>query len=41
MNGSVVNNPDQKMNADLALHERFLLLRRGKNQFSMGCIKQS
>ena len=38
LNGSVVREADQTINADLALHDRFMLLRRGKKNFSLGCL---
>ncbi len=41
LNGSVINEADLAMTARLALHERFLLLRRGKKNFSLGCLNLS
>lgn len=41
LNGEAVKEPDHLINVDKVLHERFLLLRRGKKNFALGCLNES
>ncbi|UTW05371.1 tyrosine--tRNA ligase [Amphritea atlantica] len=41
LNGKAVKEPDHLINVDNVLHERFLLLRRGKKNFALGCLNEN